>query len=202
MNKIITVCAIMLVLFTSSSLFGEDTLIVPKTENPPVIDGKIDESTWTEALKFDNFKTINPDYGKEPSQKTVAYMTYDSENIYFAIRSFDLEPTKIKSSVSSRDGMFQDDYIAIMLDTFGTMQEAFGFFLNPQGIQGDGMINADGNAEAVVGECDKAIDGVGEIDGPRPADGEVVRGQAERRGIAAPIKLDLSVVPHDLGLAG
>ena len=148
MNKIITVCAIMLVLFTSSSLFGEDTLIVPKTENPPVIDGKIDESTWTEALKFDNFKTINPDYGKEPSQKTVAYMTYDSENIYFAIRSFDLEPTKIKSSVSSRDGMFQDDYVAIMLDTSGSMQEAFGFFLNPLGIQGDGMINADGNAEA------------------------------------------------------
>ena len=75
-------------------------------------------------------------------------MTYDSENIYFAIRSFDTEPDKIKSSVSSRDGMFQDDYVAIMLDTFDTMQEAFGFFLNPLGIQGDGMVNADGNAEA------------------------------------------------------
>ena len=148
MNKIQTAAAIILVLLFSASLFGEDTQTVPKTDNPPVIDGKINEKTWTKALKFDNFKTISPDYGKEPSQKTVAYMTYDSENIYFAIRCFDTEPKKIKSSVSSRDGMFQDDYIAIMLDTFGTMQEAFGFFLNPQGIQGDGMINADGNAEA------------------------------------------------------
>jgi len=148
MNKILTACTIILVLFTSNSLFGQDTLVVPRTENPPVIDGKIDESTWTEALKFDTFKTISPDYGKEPSQKTVAYMTYDSENIYFAIRCFDLEPNRIKSSVSSRDGMFQDDYVAVMLDTSGLMQEAFGFFLNPLGIQGDGMINADGNAEA------------------------------------------------------
>ncbi len=148
MNKIQTAAAIILVLLSSASLFGEEVLTVPRTENPPVIDGKIDETTWSEALKFDNFKTISPDYGMEPSQKTVAYMTYDSENIYFAIRSFDTEPKKIKSSVSSRDGMFQDDYIAIMLDTFGTMQEAFGFFLNPLGIQGDGMINADGNAEA------------------------------------------------------
>lgn len=148
MSKTLTACAMILILFCSVSLFGEDTLTVPQTENPPVIDGIINETTWTEALKFDNFKTINPDYGKEPSQKTVAYMTYDSENFYFAIRGFDTEPKKIKSSVSSRDGMFQDDYIAIMLDTFGTMQEAFGFFLNPLGIQGDGMINADGNAEA------------------------------------------------------
>ena len=148
MNKILLACTIILVFLSSASLFGEETLTVPRTENPPVIDGKINESTWADALKFDNFKTIDPDYGKEPSQKTVAYMTYDSENIYFAIRSFDTDPDKIKSSVSSRDGMFQDDYVAIMLDTFDTMQEAFGFFLNPLGIQGDGMVNADGNAEA------------------------------------------------------
>ncbi len=148
MNKFLSVCTLILILISSISLFGEETQIIPRTEYPPVIDGKIDEATWTEALKFDNFKTLNPDYGKEPSQKTVAYMIYDSENIYFAFRSFDTEPDKIKSSVSSRDGMFQDDYVAIMLDTFGTMQEAYGFFLNPLGIQGDGMVNADGNAEA------------------------------------------------------
>ena len=148
MNKIFSTCALILILLSSAFLYGEDTLVVPRTENPPHIDGIIEEAAWSEALRFDNFKTLNPDYGKEPTQKTVAYMTYDSENIYFAIRCFDTEPKKIKSSVSSRDAMFQDDYVAVMLDTFGTMQEAFGFFLNPLGIQGDGMINADGNAEA------------------------------------------------------
>jgi hypothetical protein len=108
----------------------------------------LNDAAWKEATKFENFKTIKPDYGKEPSQRTVAYMTYDAENIYFAFRCFDTEPDKIKTSVSSRDNMFQDDNIIIMLDTFNTMQESYGFFLNPEGIQGDAMINVDGNGDA------------------------------------------------------
>jgi hypothetical protein len=43
--------------------------------------------------------------------------------------------------------MYQDDNIIIMLDTFNTMQEAYGLFLNPEGIQGDAMINADGEGD-------------------------------------------------------
>ena len=45
-------------------------------------------------------------------------MTYDEENVYFAVRCYDTEPDKIKTFVSSRDNMFQDDYVAIILDTF------------------------------------------------------------------------------------
>lgn len=147
MNKKIRKIFTMLVILTLSTvLVAEEILTVPRTNTPPVIDGKLDDATWAEALKFENFKTIEPDYGKEPSQKTEAFMTYDSENIYFALRCYDDEPKKIKASVSSRDTMFQDDYVAIILDTFNTMQEGFSFFMNPFGIQGDGMINSDGNA--------------------------------------------------------
>jgi hypothetical protein len=135
-------------MFTTANLYAEEITQVPKTTTPPVIDGILDDPTWNEAIKFEGFKTTKPDYGKEPSQKTVAYMTYDSENIYFAFRCFDNEPDKIKTSVSSRDNMFQDDYVIIMLDTFNTMQEAFGLFMNPEGIQGDAMINADGEGDA------------------------------------------------------
>lgn len=147
-DKICTALIIIVLFLFSSVLFAEEVLTVPRTETSPVIDGKLDDVTWSEALKIDNFKTIKPDYGKDPSQKTVAFITYDSENIYFAIRCYDKEPKKIKTSVSSRDAMFQDDYVAVILDTFNTMQEGFVFFMNPQGIQGDGMINSDGNAEA------------------------------------------------------
>jgi hypothetical protein len=121
---------------------------VARTKNPPVIDGILDDVAWEEAARFENFKTIKPDYGQEPGQKTVAYMTYDTENLYFAFRCFDTEPDKIKTSVSSRDDMFQDDHVVIMLDTFDTMQESYGLFLNPEGIQGDAMINSDGNGDA------------------------------------------------------
>ena len=142
------VSVISFVLLMTVPIYAEDIIQVPLTNTPPVIDGILDDVTWDEATKFENFKTVKPDYGKEASQKTVAYMTYDAENIYFAFRCFDNEPDKIKTSVSSRDNMFQDDYVIIMLDTFNTMQEAIGLFMNPEGIQGDAMINADGQGDA------------------------------------------------------
>ena len=114
----------------------------------PVIDGVLDDAIWETAAVFENFKTLKPDYGKDPSQKTAAYLAYDAENLYFAVRCYETEPDKIKTSVSSRDNMFQDDHVVLMLDTFNTMQEAYGFFVNPAGIQGDAMINADGNGDS------------------------------------------------------
>ena len=131
-----------------SQVYATEVINVTHTNTPPVIDGSLDETTWDKAVRFDNFKTIKPDYGKEPSQKTIAYMTYDSENLYFAFRCYDSEPEKIKTSVSSRDRIYNDDYVLIMLDTFNTMQDSYGLFINPEGIQGDAMINSDGNGDS------------------------------------------------------
>lgn len=142
-----TLLLILIFLFFSS-LSAEDILSVPQTKETPKIDGKLDEKLWSRALIMDNFKTMQPDYGQIPSQKTIAYMTYDEDNIYFAFQCRDSEPDKIKASVSNRDNMYQDDYIAFTLDTFNTMQEGYVFFLNPLGIQGDGKVGSDGNADA------------------------------------------------------
>jgi hypothetical protein len=146
-KKIVISLVLFLALLQSSNAYAEEIIQILPTTTPPIIDGILDDAAWEKATSFENFKTIKPDYGKEPSQKTIAYMTYDAENLYFAFRCIDTEPDKIKTSVSSRDNMFQDDNIIIMLDTFNTMQEALGLFMNPEGIQGDAMINADGNGD-------------------------------------------------------
>jgi len=146
-RNIITALVLFLVI-QSSIAYAEEVVKVSSTQNPPKIDGILDDTAWETGIKFENFKTTKPDFGKEPGQKTIAYMTYDAENLYFAVRCFDNEPDKIKTSVSSRDNMYQDDNVIIMLDTFNTMQEAYGFFLNPEGIQGDAMINTDGEGDS------------------------------------------------------
>ena len=124
-----------------------ETKTIAQTSTPPVIDGKLDDLVWASAQKFTDFKTYEPDYGKVPSQRTEAYMTYDSENFYFGVRCYDTEPDKIKAAVSKRDDIFQDDLIGIILDTFNDMQSGFGFLINPLGIQGDGMMGVEGNLE-------------------------------------------------------
>ncbi len=127
-------------------LFGA-ALEVPKVMNPPVIDGKLDDSIWDTALKLTDFKTFKPDYGKEPSQRTEGYLLYDADNIYFAFRAYDTDPHKIKASISKRDSMGSDDFVGIFLDTFNTKQGAYMFLINPLGIQGDGILDQNGNSD-------------------------------------------------------
>jgi len=121
--------------------------VLTKAEMPPVIDGVLDDPAWAAGLKFDGFKTFKPDYGKDASQKTEAYLAYDAENFYFAFRCYDSEPSRIKGAVCKRDTIFQDDIVFINLDTFNDRQSAFVFMLNPCGIQGDGMLTTSGNVE-------------------------------------------------------
>ena len=45
-----------------------------RTDMPPVLDGKLDDPVWRKAPSVSNFKTFIPDFGREPSEKTVAFM--------------------------------------------------------------------------------------------------------------------------------
>ena len=107
------------------------------------------------------FKTFQPDYGKDPSQKTEAYFMYDADNLYFAFRCYDTEPSKIKASLCKRDDMFNDDFVGIILDTYNTMQSGYGFLVNPLGVQGDGMMGINGDLQ---GDQDFVWDSKGQID--------------------------------------
>jgi hypothetical protein len=121
--------------------------VLAKAATPPVIDGLLDDPAWASGLRFDGFKTFKPDYGKEASQRTESFIAYDEENFYFAFRCLDSEPAKVKAAVSKRDNIFQDDVVFIILDTFNDRQSGLSFILNPLGIQGDGMVNVQGNLE-------------------------------------------------------
>jgi hypothetical protein len=119
-----------------------------RTGTPPVIDGKLDDAVWQQATRFDRFMTFKPDFGKPTSEKTILLMAYDRKYIYFAFDCRDSEPGKIKAAMSKRDGIDMDDWIGVVLDTFGDKQGGYLFEVNPLGVQGDGMINADGNGDS------------------------------------------------------
>ncbi len=116
-----------------------------KTENPPVIDGKLDDTVWQKAPQVSGFKTWVPDYGKDMTEKTEVYYAYDQENFYVAFRCYDREPDKIKSSVTSRDNIDPDDWVCVNLDSFNDQQSLYVFYCNPIGAQGDAT--AEGNQE-------------------------------------------------------
>jgi hypothetical protein len=123
-------------------------IFIYKTDTPPVIDGKLDDEVWRKANRFDHFMTFKPDFGKPTSEKTTILLTYDRKYIYFAFDCRDSEPGKIKAAMAKRDGIDMDDWIGVILDTFGDQQGGYLFEVNPLGVQMDGKINADGNGDS------------------------------------------------------
>ncbi len=125
-----------------------DGIVIHKAETAPVIDGALDDPVWQQATRFDDFLTFKPDFGKPTSEPTCVWVAYDSRNIYFAFDCRDSEPARIKAAMAKRDGIDLDDWIGVVLDTFGDQQGGYLFEVNPLGVQLDGMINADGNGDA------------------------------------------------------
>ncbi len=86
---ILMICMVMItcmMIQATEKLVGEGRVIYPKrTEQPPKIDGKLDDPAWQGAPTVnDPFITRIPVYGEVSAQKTEVWVTYDYDNIYFA----------------------------------------------------------------------------------------------------------------------
>jgi hypothetical protein len=121
---------------------GPEMLKPFQTTTPPVIDGKFDDPVWAESPSVTGFKTYAPDFGRDISENTVAYMAYDTENLYFAFQCFDREPQKIKASMARRDDIRPDDWVCLNLDSFNDQQSLYAFYVNPLGIQMDSRFSS------------------------------------------------------------
>lgn len=124
-------------LAAASALAAEAPLVSLRTDAPPVIDGVLDDAVWAMAPSVTEFRTFHPDFGQRPDDQTVAWVAHDAERLYFAYRCYDAEPGRIKTSVTARDNMGNDDWVCLNLDTFGDRQALYALYVNPNGIQGD-----------------------------------------------------------------
>jgi len=127
------------ILCLSPDLFADilDPFEPKKTLEAVVIDGILDDPIWQETIQLSGFKTFVPDFGLVMEQKTIVFVTYDEENLYFAFQCFDTDPDKIKTSVAQRDKIVADDWVCINLDSFNDQQGLYAFYINPSGIQMD-----------------------------------------------------------------
>ena len=103
-----------------------------------MLDGSLDDAVWKKAALVDDiWITYNPVNGSELPQRTRAYMAYDDQNLYFAFHCIDTQPDLIKTSLTKRDGIFEDDWVGLSLDTVGGKKYGYEFFVNPSGAQAD-----------------------------------------------------------------
>ncbi len=139
----------LLLFITIQSFASKQEVNAVKTNQAPLIDGNLDDEIWNTANRFTGFVTFIPDFEKPMPEKTIAWLSYDTDNLYFAFKCFDSEPDKIKATVSSRDQIFDDDFVCINLDSHNDQQSLYAFYVNPLGIQGDSRFSA-GNEDPSI----------------------------------------------------
>ena len=115
--------------------------IVRITESEaPKIDGRLDEAAWQKAVKVDEFSQFLPNEGQPESVPTVFYVMYDKDAIYIGARLSEPDPSKFTASML-RQGqrLFNEDRIAVILDTFNDKRNGYRFEVNPNSIRDDAL---------------------------------------------------------------
>ena len=111
---------------------------IPRFDKPPVVDGKLDDEVWKQAVKLRDFYQTTPGDNIAPSQPTEVFLGYDSKFLYVAFHCYD-DPAKVRANIAKRDDIFNDDYVGVLLDTFNDHPMAYELDFNPLGIQQDGL---------------------------------------------------------------
>ena len=108
---------------------------------PPVIDGKLDDQCWKDAVPLTNFTQVVPVEGAPATERTEVRIAYDHDHLYIAVRCFDREPDKIIATQMQRDNATDsDDQVKIAFDTFFRQRDGYFFTVNPAGARAEGLI--------------------------------------------------------------
>ena len=141
-----------------------------RLEQPPELDGLVNEPLWQELDVATDFVQQNPEEGELSAERTEVRIGFDDRNLYIAIICFDSQPENIVVTQNRRDADLRDtDSVQILLDTFNDGQNAFIFGTSPTGIELDGQVSKAGQTRGAAG-------------GPARAGGQ---GGAQRGGSSA-----------------
>src|SRR5688572_15167547 len=91
-----------------------------RTDVAPVIDGRLDDAVWQSATVIEDLHQVTPDEFAAPTERTVVYLLYDTDNLYVGARMFDGEPAEIVARILRQNQPIGgDDRFFVHIDAFG-----------------------------------------------------------------------------------
>jgi len=121
------------------------SLHIPHLEKRPTINDFLSMKPSAvfagQMLKVEGFVQRDPKDGSPISQKTEVYLGYTNQNFYVVCVCFDSEPDKIRAHMVRREQINDDDEFGFVLDTFSERKNGLFFYVNPLGVQQDGIWN-------------------------------------------------------------
>jgi len=147
-KKILLIILLFLIFvkFSFSHISKPDTLISYYTDEKILLNGILNENSWSKASKISNFIQREPDEGKPVSEPTYATVLYNNQKLYIGLWAYDSNPNKIIAKDMARDGRWgSSDNFEIIISPFNDKRNAYLFVVNPNGARGDAIITDNGN---------------------------------------------------------
>jgi hypothetical protein len=124
-----------------------DRIVLQRIQGPIKLDGVIDEPGWKKIEPLP-FVQHAPNFGEEPTERTIALVAHDDEYLYLAGYLYDSEPSKILNATKQRDTeAAATDFFGIIIDCFCDKENGLAFFTTPTGLRWDATIANDGVTE-------------------------------------------------------
>lgn len=142
-----TVIAISVFLLSSLDSFADSpnkVVTAIRTEQPPVLDGMVDEPQWQKAPAILDFTQFDPTEGALPTEQTSVRVLYDDRALYVGVICYDSKPELIVHQLTRRDRTSEADRFTVLIDSYHDRQTAFVFSTNVSGVQSDGVLSQDG----------------------------------------------------------
>src|SRR5687767_12608099 len=113
------------------------------------IDGLLNDSAWKDAAIMTDMVEFRPTVGRleNPETKTIAYIMYDDEGIYFGGYCYERTKDSIASELKGRDGFGSNDYVGIIFDTYFDHINGFEYFVTPLNEQWDARMSPNPNGD-------------------------------------------------------
>lgn len=124
---------------------GGAAVVVPRIGRAPSIEmldvgGAADVAAAAGMVRVEGLVTRLPRDGEPMSERTAVYLGYDDRTLYAVFICHDSDDNGVRAHLNVRDKIRDgDDSIALQIDTFRDRKHAYGFQVNPVGVQQDGL---------------------------------------------------------------
>ena len=143
---------------------GKVTVRAVRVDDPPRIDGRLDETVYGRVAAISDFIQNDPDEGAPATEKTEVWLLYDDDHVYIVAKCWETRPDRRIASEMRRDNIriVRDDNFAWSFDTFYSRRNGVLFEVSAVGGRLDGeltnesQINTDWNPvyDVAVGRFD------------------------------------------------
>jgi hypothetical protein len=113
-------------------------LRIPHITAKPQVEEFLNGNSRADMLRIDDFRQRAPGDGVPASRKTAAWIAYDDKTLY-AVFVCVSPKEELRARMAKREDIFNDDFVGVFLDTYQDHQRAYEFFVNPLGVQADGV---------------------------------------------------------------